>query len=134
MGSKQRYTVIGIVIMAILVALALSHGLHTIWVEAGWTDYPVVSREVTLTKLLAYAIALGAATFAIKHGPTFQLANEVVDELSKVTWPSREETGSATVVVIVTVVVCSLYLGVFDAMWLWLTDWLLGVPGTTAGM
>ena len=67
------------------------------------------------------------AAFCLMHGSTRQLASEVVEELTKVTWPTRAETGAATVVVIVTVLLCSAYLGVFDAMWLWLTDKILGV-------
>ena len=56
-----------------------------------------------------------------------------MDELARVTWPSREETGNATVVVIVTVLVCSVYLGVFDAFWMWVTNMILGIRGSTAG-
>ncbi len=127
MGPRTRYVVVGIVLMALLLAVSLSHGFTWIWAQAGLDDWPVVTREVTITKLLAYGIAFLAAAFALKHKPTFQLANEVVDELAKVTWPTREETGNATVVVIVTVVVCSAYLGIFDAVWLSLTNWILGV-------
>jgi preprotein translocase subunit SecE len=127
MGSRTRYVIVGIVVLAILVAISLSHALMWSWAQLGWDDMPVIGRELTLTRIIAFGLALGAAVFVIKHGPTFQLANEVVDELAKVTWPTREETGNATVVVIVTVVVCSLYLGVFDAVWLSLTNWILGV-------
>jgi len=127
MGPRTRYVIVGIVVLAIFVAISLSHAFAWSWAQLGWDDLPIIGRDVTLTRVIAFAIALGAAVFVIRHGPTFQLANEVVDELAKVTWPTREETGSATVVVIVTVVVCSAYLGVFDAVWLSLTNWILGV-------
>ncbi len=127
MGPRTRYVVVGILLLAVLLGVALSHGFTWIFAQVGWDDMPVLTREITLTSVLAYGLALGGAAFAIRHGPTFQLANEVVDELAKVTWPTREETGNATVVVIVTVVVCSAYLGLFDAVWLSLTNWILGV-------
>ena len=127
MGPRTRYVIVGIVLLAVLVAVPLYHALLWGWAQLGWDDMPIIAREVTLTRLIAIGVAVGAAVFVIKHGPTFQLANEVVDELAKVTWPTREETGNATVVVIVTVVVCSAYLGVFDAVWLSLTNWILGV-------
>lgn len=127
MGPRTRYVIVGIVVLAIFVGVALSHAFTWSWAQLGWDDLPIVGRDVTLTRVIAFAIALGAAVFVIRHGPTFQLANEVVDELAKVTWPTREETGNATVVVIVTVIVCSAYLGVFDAVWLSLTNWILGV-------
>ncbi len=130
MSSRQRYAIIGILALAVLVAVSLSHGLRWIWAEAGWDDMPVLSRELPLTSLIAYVSAAVAALVAVKHNHTFQLATEVVDELSKVTWPSREETGNATVVVIVTVLLSSVFLGIFDALWLWLTNLVLGVPGS----
>ncbi len=127
MGPRTRYVVVGIVLLAVLLAVSLSHGFTWIIAQAGWDDMPVFGREVTVSHLIAYAVAFGAAAFVMWHKSTFQLANEVVDELAKVTWPTREETGNATVVVIVTVIVCSAYLGIFDAVWLSLTNWILGV-------
>ena len=134
MPSRQRYVVVGVLGLAVVLALALAHGLQWLWVQFGWNDpHPFVIKELPLTTLIAYALALGVAMFCLKHQPTHQLALEVVDELARVNWPSREETGNATVVVIVTVLICSAYLGMFDAFWLWLTDWILGVRTTTSG-
>jgi preprotein translocase subunit SecE len=127
MANKQTYTVLGIVVLAGLAAVALTHGFAWIFIQAAWDDMPLVGREVPVTTVLGYGLAALGAVFAIKHPRTFTLANEVVEELSKVTWPTREETSNATVVVIVTVVVCSVYLGVFDAVWLWVTSWMLGI-------
>jgi preprotein translocase SecE subunit len=76
--------------------------------------------------LVAYCIAAASALFCLLHRPTRQVAGEVVEELAKVSWPTRAETGSATVVVIVTVVICSLFLGFFDVMWRAISDWILG--------
>jgi preprotein translocase subunit SecE len=92
-----------------------------------WDDFPVLTREMPLTTVMAYVLCATAGIVAWKHQRTFALANEVVDELAKVTWPSRQETGNATVVVVVTVLLCSAYLGLFDFLWLTLTNWILGV-------
>ena len=43
-----------------------------------------------------------------------QFITEVVAELKKTTWPSRREVYGTTVVVIVTVLICALYLWVVD--------------------
>lgn len=51
--------------------------------------------------------------------------NEVVMELSKVTWPLRKETVLSTGVVAVMVAVCSLILFAFDFMWGTITRGLL---------
>ena len=37
-------------------------------------------------------------------------------ELSKVTWPTRKEATNLTIVVLVTVVVMSIFLGLWDAL------------------
>jgi len=133
MGARQRYVVVGVILLAVLASISLQHGLSWGWVQLGWDDLPVISRETPLTSVLAFALGFAGAAFVLMHKPTLQLANEVVDELSKVSWPSRQETGSATIVVIVTVVVCSLYLGIFDAVWMWLTGVMLRAPGVSAG-
>ena len=43
--------------------------------------------------------------------------NEVMVELSRVTWPTTKDTTSATVVVIVMVLISGLILGVLDYFW-----------------
>ncbi|MDD9933809.1 MAG: preprotein translocase subunit SecE [Myxococcales bacterium] len=72
------------------------------------------------------AIALGAAavsTFiAYKHERLNELVHEVVGELSRVTWPGRDETTNSTVVVIITSIIAALILGGFDAAWSAITD------------
>jgi preprotein translocase subunit SecE len=134
MPTRQRYVVVGILALAVSVSAALSRGLEWTWVQLSWDDMPVLGlRQLPLTTVIAYVASFGTAAYCLKNPAISQLANEVVDELARVTWPSREETGSATVVVIVTVLICSAYLGVFDAFWLWLTDLILGAQGPAAG-
>lgn len=133
MQSRERYVVVGIIVLGVLAGVALSHTLVWLWGTLELDDMPVAGiRQLPLTSLIAYVGGLAGITFCLKHAPTRMVANEVVEELSKVTWPTREETGSATVVVIVTVLICSAYLGVFDAFWLWVTDWLLGAKQSLA--
>src|SRR4051812_30593584 len=102
MPSRQRYVVVGVLALAAILGLALSHGMQWIWSEAGLNDpLPFGIRDLPLTTVLGYGVALAGAVFVFKHGPTRALADEIVDELARVSWPSREETGNATVVVIV---------------------------------
>jgi preprotein translocase SecE subunit len=134
MPSRQRYVVIGVFALAAICGLALAHGFEWLWGALSWVDpLPFGMRELPLTTLLGYGLALAAGFFALRHTPTRTVANEIVEELARVSWPTRQETGNATVVVITTVVVCSLYLGLFDAFWLWLTNMVLGVGVATPG-
>ena len=50
------------------------------------------------------------------------LATEIVNELAKVTWPTRKELSASTVVVIILSVIASIILGLFDFFWSWATD------------
>jgi preprotein translocase subunit SecE len=77
----------------------------------------------------ATALAVGGVvTLSLyKNEKINRIANEVVGELTKVTWPSRKETQVATVVVIITSLIAAAIIGVFDAAWSWLTDFIYKV-------
>ncbi len=74
----------------------------------------------------AFLVAGIATLIAWKNEQLFGLAQEVTTELKKVTWPTRKETVSSTIVVIVTTIVASLLLGVFDGVWSWVTRMIYG--------
>jgi preprotein translocase subunit SecE len=80
--------------------------------------------NVLVATAIGAVAAIGVTVYLYRHERFHQLTREIAVELSKVTWPSREETRVSTVVVIVTSVVAALYLGVFDALWSALTDLL----------
>ena len=65
------------------------------------------------------SIVLGGIVFFVlyRHEQANQFMNEVVTELSRVTWPSHKETSNSTIVVIVMVIVSGLVLGFFDYVW-----------------
>lgn len=45
-----------------------------------------------------------------------QFASSVVDELKKVTWPTRQETIRLTIVVIGISLIIALYIGIIDVL------------------
>ena len=74
-------------------------------------------------------VTLGAAVLATvttmlvyRHETVSRVAHEIVGELAKVTWPSRDEIQASTVVVIITSIIASVIVGAFDAAWSALTD------------
>ena len=50
---------------------------------------------------------------------------EIISELKKVTWPTREETAYLTMVVIIVAVIAGVALGLVDIFFNWLIDNLL---------
>lgn len=55
----------------------------------------------------------------------FQFFGEVISELKKVTWPSRQETMRLTALVIAVSVSIGIALGIVDMVFTRLFDWLL---------
>ena len=74
----------------------------------------------------AFIVAGVVTLIAWRNEQLFTLANEVAAELRKVTWPTRKETMASTIIVIVTTLVASAFLGVFDGVWSWVTRMIYG--------
>lgn len=76
---------------------------------------------VTGGSLLAAAVV---AWSLYRREPARRLITEIVAELAKVTWPSRDETYVASVVVIITSIIAAAVIGSFDFVWSAITDLL----------
>lgn len=71
-----------------------------------------------------------AREVAAKQGPKpstrrFGFLSDVIAELRKVTWPSRQEVTNLTVIVIIVSVAVGLFLGLIDFGFAELMNWLL---------
>ncbi|MDW8247237.1 MAG: preprotein translocase subunit SecE [Sandaracinaceae bacterium] len=71
---------------------------------------------------LAISGAILVAYFAYRQSQIRRFISEVIEELSLVNWPSREETYRSTMAVIIASIIAALYTGLFDALWSVLTD------------
>ena len=58
-----------------------------------------------------------------------KFVQEVRDETSKVTWPTRNETLVTTVMVFILVFVASVFFFVADQILSWIVSFLLGLAG-----
>ena len=54
------------------------------------------------------------------------MAEEVAEELTKVTWPTRDEVINSTSVVIVTTIFATVFFALMDQFWLWVTQHVYG--------
>jgi preprotein translocase subunit SecE len=83
------------------------------WIWGYFTRDP---SEFYIT-VLAVAIALVTGITLYRNERVNTLANEVVGELKKVTWPTAKEVKAATIVVIIMTIISASILGFFDFVW-----------------
>ena len=71
------------------------------------------------TLLRIGSMGIGVITFVIlyRSGSVGTFMNEVVTELSKVTWPTQDETVKATIAVMIAVTIAGFILWVADTLW-----------------
>ena len=113
---RQKSTFVALFFL--LVGLVLAYVVHlsatSIFTLARINNAPLLGDNFPLSALVGVVIGLGAAAVTFNMQRTNTLASEVIEELYKVAWPTSQETRMNTAVVIITSVVASLILGVFD--------------------
>lgn len=106
---------------AVLLFYVLQWSLDWLWGYFGSTP-----GEFTVSMIAAVGAFL-AGLLLYRNDRVYNLANEVTQELKKVTWPSAKEVRAATIVVIVMSLVSAIILGlVFDGVWSKLTELVYG--------
>ena len=118
MRDKERYVYIATLVFVLITGLVLGRGLEWVWAAAELVPYSVFNiPQLPLTGVLGYIVAGIAGLALVKNQTTKTLGVEVVDELSRVTWPQREETTNSTVVVVIAVLISAAFIGLFDQVW-----------------
>ena len=56
-----------------------------------------------------------------------QFARQVRQEVARVSWPSRRETGISTLMVVIMVVVAALFFMVVDQLFAWIVRLIFGL-------
>ena len=78
------------------------------------------------TDVVGVARALaGAGVTTRRRGRTMSFLRQSAEELRRVQWPDRRQTGQGTAVTLGFVVVAGAYLGALDALWNPLIQWIL---------
>jgi preprotein translocase subunit SecE len=122
MRSIAGIVAIGFILAGLVVSYVLSHAFHWLFLTLGVIDHEVLGDQFTVSTLLAALLSLGTAFGLWRSQHVNGLAQEVVVEMRKVTWPSVAETRAATLVVILTSFLISMVLGFFDLGFNWVID------------
>jgi preprotein translocase subunit SecE len=96
--------------------------VETVWTSLNLTFAAVPSPSNWIVMLLGGGSSIGLTIYLWRHPRVNHLAVEIVNELSKVTWPTRKELSASTVVVIVISIIASVIIGLFDFFWWWASD------------
>jgi preprotein translocase subunit SecE len=93
---------------------------------AGTYDLEARVRHVDIIIQMS-SIALSIVLFIVlyRNQKANEFMSEVVLELSRVTWPAQKETMSATMIVIIMVLISGMILGLLDYIWTKLVQWVL---------
>lgn len=95
---------------------------HVAWYRLGqWKpDFGEPKDEIVFP--IAGLIGVLVALYYWRKPESRQYANEVAEELSKVTWPSRKEVTNSTAVVVFTTVFATVFFALMDQFWKYVTD------------
>lgn len=120
----------------ILVAYITGKILAAIW--NGLSEWPAAVRS--LPQLVAYAederpsftMPIGAlvgilvVVYCVRRADVRRWADEVATELYKVHWPEREIVTNGTIVVLVAGLFATVYIGLLDRVWAFVTNLVYG--------
>jgi preprotein translocase subunit SecE len=111
----ERWVQLAFVVAALTLIWLADHLISGIWYLFADPDEALVSVGAVVAGILGTILLY-------QNRPSYTLVHDVVEELSKVTWPTRKETSQSTVVVVITSVVAALILFMFDSVWSAVTD------------
>jgi preprotein translocase subunit SecE len=111
----DRWIQLCFVVAALTLIWLFDHLISGIWYIFADPDEALVTTGAVVAGILG-------AIMLYRQRATYSLVHDVVEELAKVTWPTRKETSQSTVVVVVTSIVAALMLFLFDSVWSAVTD------------
>jgi preprotein translocase subunit SecE len=111
----ERWIQLCFVVAALVLIWLFDHLISGIWYFFADPNEALVTAGAVVAGILG-AIAL------YRNRPTYTLIHDVVEEMAKVTWPTRKETSQSTVVVVITSLIAALMLFLFDSVWSAVTD------------
>jgi preprotein translocase subunit SecE len=125
--GARRYVYAGYFAAAIAIAFLCSKFIELGWTRLqAWKPQYVGEPHGEVIMPVSGLIGVAIAWYYWKEQRTRELAEEVASELSKVTWPSKDEVMSSTAVVIVTTIFSTIFFALMDRFWSFLTNLVYG--------
>jgi preprotein translocase subunit SecE len=119
--QHQRYVLLAFIVGAILLGLTVQAGSTSIFEQFAIADQRVLG-VANVSTLLSLATSVVAFAIVMRTQRAVTYVDEVVDELTKVTWPTREETIRAATTVVFTTLFVATVITAYDFIWKKLAD------------
>ncbi len=121
MGYK-RYVYAAYLAGAVVVGFLFAKVGHVAWYRLGQWKPELGEPQDELLFPVAAVVGVAVALYYWRKPESRQYADEVAEELSKVTWPSRKEVTNSTTVVVLTTIFATVFFALMDQFWKFVTD------------
>ncbi len=111
---------------AITVAFLLSKMVSLVWTRLSLWKPAFGEPHDEVVMPISAAVGALVALYYWRDQQSRTLVEEVASELSKVTWPSRQDVINSTFVVIVTTLVATAFFALMDRFWGFVTNLVYG--------
>jgi preprotein translocase subunit SecE len=118
----QRYVYAAYMAFAMIAGFLAAKIGHASWYRLGQWKPELGEPKDEFIYPIAGVIGVVVAVYYWRKAEARQYANEVAEELSKVTWPTRKEVTSSTTVVVLTTLMATVFFALMDRFWGFITD------------
>jgi preprotein translocase SecE subunit len=119
--QHPRYVVLIFAVGGLISALSVKSASVSLFEQYGVADVRFLGLA-ELSSLVAFVVGVLAFVTLLRVKAAVSYVDEVVDEVTKVTWPSRDETFKAATTVVGTTAFVAVLIGVYDFLWKALAD------------
>ena len=126
MNASKRMVNIFFVSSTLMCWVVFTKTLELVFDMARIHNSPLLGKEFTLATLAGAGLALALLFWSWRHHTIRPMINQVGDELTKVVWPTWDETKSKTNITVIVTMIIACILAVFDFVFKKLTTWILG--------
>jgi preprotein translocase subunit SecE len=124
--GHTRYVYAAYMAGALGIAFLFSKIGHAAWFRLSQWKPDLGEPKDELVIAGSVIVGAGTALYYWRRQDARQYANEVAEELSKVTWPSRKEVTNSTAVVIATTLAATVFFALMDRFWGFVTNLVYG--------
>lgn len=114
--KHQRYVMLAFVVGSVLAGIAVDAASVSAFAATGTPNAQIaglISYSVALSVMFSFMMFF----ILIRSASAVEFSDQVVGELFRVTWPSKDETVSASTTVVVTTIFVASVIGVYDVIW-----------------